>query len=277
MTDTDRASLGGYGPAIRTFWVKGVDLTVSRLWEGSPLIGTDAVDKFSTSIRGRAISEDGVCDINQGDQSKEFDLTFRVDTYAKQEWERTRINEAVLVKNDGTTAALRLRGLSFERFDKNPPTASLNVYRPDREIGGEGGWWIECRIPPAVLAQLEADLLAHRARELRVGIEWEVGLVLDEHAPPSVPTLWGLYTINETKGPETLRGYTKSVQWRGSGKPTSLAETAQGKQQAPPEPIDDEIDRLGKTSASQMLALTRACRIGFLAALALILLGHILR
>ena len=211
MTDNETGSLGGYGPANRTFWLKGLDLTVARLWEREPFIDIDMVDRISTSIRGRAISEDGVCVIGQRDEVKEFELTLRADTHAKQKWERIRKDEEVLVKNDATTIALRLRALQFERLNENPPTASLGVYRPDWEIGGEGGWWIECCVPSAVLAQLEADLLAQRAHELHMGIKWEVGLIRNVHAPPSVSVSWDFSRFQELLGPDALRGYVSSI------------------------------------------------------------------
>jgi hypothetical protein len=91
-----------------------------------------------------------------------------------------------------------------------------------------------------VLAQLEIDLIAQRAHELHVGIEWECGLVFDKHAPPSIPTSWGLLTINEP-----LRGYVASIQCSGSDAPTPLAQKE--RQPAQRAISEEELDRLGKT------------------------------
>jgi hypothetical protein len=49
-----------------------------------------------------------------------------------------------------------------ERLDKSPPTARL--FGPDNEWAlGVKGWSLECQIAQAVLEELVADVLAHRA------------------------------------------------------------------------------------------------------------------
>ena len=85
------------------------------------------------------------------------------------------------------------------------------VLDADWEIALKAGWSIECLCPPAVLAQLELDLLAERVRAIEIGIKWTAGLVRDEHAPPAVPTVWGLYTISGQ--PQSLRGHMTSIDW----------------------------------------------------------------
>jgi hypothetical protein len=281
MTDTETKPFGGYGFAIRTFWISGTDLVVSRRWEREWLIEPNAVARFSTSITGKAVSEkDSVCVIGKDRETREFDLTIRSDETAKREWEWHKAND--IYENDGTTPELRVSGRISEILSETPPTATLFVTTDDWEIGSKGGWSIECAVPPSVLTQLEAEVLAQRARDLYMGIEWAAGLVRDEHAPPSFPTSWGLFTINERHGPEPLRGHVKLIGWRVSDRvavpdePMPFAEEHQQTSQRSSS-IEEEVHRLSKVLAGQMLALTRACTIGFLAVLALILVGHFLR
>jgi hypothetical protein len=233
MTDARTKLFGGYGLAIRTFWINGAGLTVSRRWKRQETIDPDPSDDISTSISGKAISEDTVCVIGQENREiKEFDLTITSDAYATQKWESIRNIEELVIKNDGTTPELRLRARTFERLSKDPPTAILFVTDDDWEIASRGGWSIECAIPPSVLTQLEADLLAQRAHELHMGIEWEGALVRDEHAPPGFPTSWGLLTIAKYRQP--LRGYVKSISWRVSNEPVALDRPIGQEQQQTP-------------------------------------------
>jgi hypothetical protein len=70
------------------------------------------------------------------------------------------------------------------------------------------------------------------------------------------------------------------IGWRVSDALAALDESmpvAQEQRQAPQRSMEEGIGCLGKMLAGHMLALTRACIIGFLAALALILVGHFLR
>lgn len=280
MTDTETKPFGGYGFAIRTFWIKGRDLVVARRWKREWLIDPSAGARFSTSITGKAVSEkDSVCVIGKDRETKEFDLTIRSDETAQQEWEWHKAND--IHENDGNTPELRVSGRISEVLGKTPPTATLFVFDDDSEIGSKGGWSIECAVPPPVLARLETEVLAQRASDIYIGIEWTAGLVRDEHAPPSFPTSWGLFTINERHGPEPLRGHIKLIGWRVSDRSVMADE---------PVPIDgephqasqrggvyEEVHRLGQVLAGHMLGLTRACTIGFLAVLALILISYFFR
>lgn len=280
MTDIKARPFGEYGFAICTFWVKCTGLTVSRRWERHPFSDPDASARFSISITGKAISQkDSVCVIGKEDrQTKEFSLILKSDEDAKQHWETIRRLEELVVTNDGTSPELRVRAYIFETLSKNPPTAALLVPYDDWEGGDKGEWSIECAIPPSVLAQFEAELLAQRVHELYLGIEWEAGLVRDEHAPPSFPTSWGLFTIGERQTPEPLRGHVKLIRWNVSNETAALDQAIkQEQQQTPQRNIEEEVDRLGKTLAGQMLALTRVCIVGFLAAITLILVSHFLR
>jgi hypothetical protein len=281
MTDTGTKPFGEYGFAIRTFWVKGTELTVSRRWVRQAFSDPEAGDRFSTSIIGKAISEkDNVGVIGrEGRETKEFSLTIKSDADAAREWERIRRLEELAIKNDGTTPELRVRANIFEALGKNPPTAALFVTEDDWEIGSKGGWSIECAVPSPVLAQLEAELLTQRAHELYLGIEWEGGLVRDEHAPPSFPTSWGLFTTGERQTPEPLHGHVKLFGWRVSNEPAALGEPLPGPQEQPlaPERSVDDVNRFGPILARQIVALASVCIIGFLATLLLIVIGHFLR
>ncbi len=221
MPDTETKPFGGFGFAIRTFWINGTDLSVSRRWERRRLMDPEAGDRFSTSIAGKALSEkDSVCVIGKDGDVKEFDLTIRSDEAAKQEWEWHQAND--IYEYDGSTPELRVKARINEILSETPPTATLFVTDDDWEIGSKGGWSIECAVPPSVLARLEAELLAQRVHEIYMGIEWAAGLVRDEHAPPSFPTAWGLFSVPEGYGPEPLRGHVKFIGWRVIDKPGRL-------------------------------------------------------
>ncbi len=217
-TDFKKQPFGGYSPTIRTFWIKARDLVVSRRWDRRPPMEEFVGDIFSTLITGKAVSEkDSVCVIGKDRETREFALTIKSDAFAKQHWDTIRRLSGLETKNDGTTPALQWRARVLERFSKNPPTATMFVYEDDWELGYKGGWSIECAVPSSVLTQLEAELLAQRAHEVYVGIDWATGLVWDSHAPPSEPASWGLVTINEREGPEPYNGHVEVIGWRVSG------------------------------------------------------------
>ena len=280
MSDATTRPFGEYGFAICTFWVKCTDLTVSRRWERERLSDPDGGARFSISITGKAISEkDSVCVIGKEDrETKEFDLILKSDADAKQQWESIRSMSEATTPHNRTTPGMRVRGSIFERLNKKPPTAVLLAPYDDWESGDKGGWLIECAIPPSVLAQFETELLAQRVHELYLGIEWDAGLVRDEYAPPGFSTSWGLFTIGERQTPEPLRGHVKLIRWNVSNELAALDQPVRQEQlQTQQRNIEDEVERLGKTLAGHMRALTRNCVIGFFAAIALILVGHFLR
>lgn len=278
MTSAETKPFEGYGFAIRTFWIKGTDLSVSRRWEREWIIDPNGGARFSISIAGKAVSEkDSVCVIGGDRETKEFDLTIKSDENAAREWEWHKAHD--IYENNGTAPELRISDRIGEALSKTPPTATLYVTEDDWEIGSKGGWSIECAVPSTVLAQLETEVLAQRVRDLYIGVEWVAGLVRDEHAPPSVPTSWGLMTIDERHGPESLRGYVKLIGWRvadGMEIPDEASPLAEQQQQIPQLDIGADVGRLSQILTGQMLALTRACAIGFLAVLALILTAHFL-
>jgi hypothetical protein len=72
-----------------------------------------------------------------------------------------------------------------------------------------------------------------------------------------------------------LRGHVTGIRWRASDDLAARITTVAEEQQLPSRA--EEVDLPGKILAGQMLSLTRACTIGFLAVLALILFGYFLR
>jgi len=273
-TRTETKPFGGYGIAIRTFRVKGVNLTVSRRWDRKSYVNSDADGRFVTSIMGTAISEkDDVHIIGEEDRgTKEFSLTIKSDECAAQEWKLweeqkgKKLRELIAANGEGTPE-LQLTAENFENLSNDPPTATLFHDEDDWELGIKEGWAIECAIPPATFAQLESDLRAQRVHDLYLGIEWEGGLVKYENAPPSVSNSWGLLRMNEKKNPWPLHGHLGLIGWRASKEP--LAETHQN--------IEGVVDRLSNAFTGQMLSLARNCAIGFFVVAVLILFAHFLR
>lgn len=85
-------AFGGFGFTIRTFWIEAKDLHVGRVWRKDPL-GSSGAPKFTSGIRGIAVPEkDGVCVIGGKEIRHEFDLTLKVDTNAKKDWEWHKAN-----------------------------------------------------------------------------------------------------------------------------------------------------------------------------------------
>src|SRR4051812_30664291 len=152
MTDTETEAFGGYGLAIRTFWIKGTDLKVSRRWTNRESNWDTHDERFSTFISATATSEkDTVRVIGAGDhETTEFHLSIKSDEYAAEEWKLiSRLEGAI----DGTIPEIRLRARIREMLTENPPTATLFATDDDWEIGIRRGWSMECAVPPSVLAQ----------------------------------------------------------------------------------------------------------------------------
>src|SRR3954447_26345179 len=110
------------------------------------------------------------------------------------------------------------------------------------ESGGVGRWNVLYHHP--CLRNL-AEVLAQRTHELRIGIEWVGGLVYDKHAPPSVATSWGLFSINE-RSPEPLRGHVTVLEWWLS---ESLP-IVQAQHEVPPR--NEELDHLRNILAGHL-------------------------
>ncbi|MDD3936165.1 hypothetical protein [Rhodoferax sp.] len=206
---------GGFGFAMRTFWIEAKDLKVGREWMRSQL-GSGGSPKFTSRIHGVAVSEkDGVCVIGGKEIRHEFDFTLNVDTDATKAWEWHKANSVTDLRiNEKTSGEIvRILKLIDERLDKDPPTATLFTYEDDWEIGIKAGWGIECEIPQEVYTKIEEELSAGLIQSVRLGIKWEAGLVFDVHAPPSFPTNWGMFRIADDKSPEPLQGHVTSVGW----------------------------------------------------------------
>lgn len=193
---------GGFGFAIRMCLVNGTNLSVWRHWSADPL-DPEKPPKLSTSIGGNGtLEKDSVCVIGSGKQTNKFSLTIHSDEAAAEHWAGIKEMEDIVAPHGDSTPELRIRKHIFERLDKNPPTATLFFTRGDWEVGAKGGWSMECMLPPIVLKQLEEDLIAQRTQHIRLGIDWISGLVRDEHAPPSFPTTWGIFKLEEKGEPE---------------------------------------------------------------------------
>jgi hypothetical protein len=270
MTGAGTRPFGRYGFTLRTFRVNVTDLIVSRSWYPEKDAGV------RLSITGKAVSEDSASVIGRGEETKEFYLTIKSDEAAKSDWEREKSTIDLLYKNDGSTPELRVSAHISETLSQKPPTATLFVTDDNWEFGTKGGWSIECDLPMPVLAQLADETIALRTRSVYMGIKWVAGLVRDEHAPLGIPTSWGLFTINEE--PQPLRGHVTMISWRVSDRAPAPDEPAAAREQTlTRSSIEEEIHHLGEMLAGHTLSLMRACTIGFLGALALLLVSFFLR
>lgn len=214
---TKNDPFGGYGFAIRTFWFNVTDLHLHRVWSRESLITRQT--GISNYVTGKAVSEDRVGVIGHESSINEFEFKLTVDTYAKESWEFIKGNDDILLKIDQSKYQpehIRIKKLISERFDENPPTATLISWEDDWEIGVKAGWSIECKVPPDVFSKIEDEIKANSVTSFSMGVKWEAGLIRDEYAPPSIPTVWGLYCLEENRSPEPLRGYVSSIKWSPS-------------------------------------------------------------
>ncbi len=205
-------SFGGFGFAIRTFWLKATELRIGRTWFRED--NEDGAAKFDFNIGGKARSRDAVVIIGETKSTTDFHFFLNADDPAKS-WARVR--EVYIAVDDHfedkSTPERRLRKHLYGELDQAPPTATLLSLEADRELGIEEGWVIECTIPREVRDQLVQDILARKANEISVGIKWLGGLVRDKHAPPSVTTTWGLFRTEADSSPEPLQGHVESLTW----------------------------------------------------------------
>jgi hypothetical protein len=268
MTDIEAAPFGGYEFATGMFRIKCLNLSVYRHW-GETILEPASGGKFTTSITGRAVSEnDSVCVIGTDREVNEFALEVGSDAHAKEEWQQIRRLEELANPHDDATPEGRIRDYIFDELGKAPPTATLVV---TVEHGITSAWSVTCALPPDVLALLESDLLARRDVELNIGIKWVAGLVRIH------PTSWGLFTVADGHGPEPLRGYVKTVGWRIAAGPAAPEEAWPGSRDQLQASKDGKVERLVEALVGDTRALKRSFVIGFLAALALIVMGHFLR
>jgi hypothetical protein len=268
MTDIEAPPFGGCEFATGRFRIKCLDLSVYRHW-AETILEPASGGKFNTSITGKAVStNDKVCLIGEDRDESEFALELKSDAYAKEDWEVSRRLEELATPQDRATPEGRIREYIFDELGKAPPTATLFV---TVEHGITSAWSVSCALPPDVLAFLESDLLARRDVELNIGIEWVAGLVRIH------TTSWGLFTVAGGHGPEPLRGYVKSVGWRMAAGPAAPEEAWPGSREQVHASKDGKVERLVEALVGDTRALKRSCVIGFLAALALIVMGHFLR
>jgi hypothetical protein len=223
---TKQDAYGGYGFAIRTFWLEVSDLHLHSCWSRESLI-TDKPE-FSHFVSGKAVTKDRVRVIGRESAINEFDFTLRVDTDAKNSWEWLKAHD-VLAYTDHSKYKpehVRLKKLINERLDADPPTAALFTYEADWEIGTKASWSIECKVPPDVLAKLTHEIASKTVDTISIGVKWTAGLVYDEHAPPSFPTVWGLFCLEENRSPESLQGHVSSINWSPSNRLETTSDEA---------------------------------------------------
>jgi hypothetical protein len=223
---TKQDAYGGYGFAIRTFWIDVSDLHLHSYWSRESLITHKP--EFSNFVSGKAVSKDRVRVIGRESVINEFDFTLRVDTDAKNSWEWHKAHD-VLAYTDHSKYKpehVRLKKLINERLDADPPTAALFTYEDDWEIGTKAGWSIECMVPPEVLAKLTCEIATKTVDTISIGVTWTAGLVYDEHAPPSFPTVWGLFCLEENRSPESLQGHVSSIKWAPSNRLETTSDEA---------------------------------------------------
>jgi hypothetical protein len=218
---TGKNSLGGFKLAIRNFYFTVTDLHCNRVWS---MEVRENNRKFSLFVTGKAVSEDRVKVIGRDGSVKDFDFTLRVDTDVKELWQFTRQTERsidALRNSDDLKSETQLIKKINERLDENPPTATLYTFDNDRELGIKGGWSIDCNVPPEIFSKIEDDIAAGAVTSIKISVDWEFGLVSDCHAPPGIPTTWGLICFDEESSPTPLRGHVTMVRWS----PASLGGT----------------------------------------------------
>jgi len=262
---TKQDAYGGHGFAIRTFWFDVTDLHLHRRWSRESFV-TDKPE-FSDFVTGKAVSKDRVGVIGREGAVNEFHFTLTVDTDAKESWEWHKAHD-VLAYTDHSRYKpehVRIKKLINDFLDADPPTAVLFTDRDNWEIGTKAGWFIECTAPSEVLAKLIYDVAAQTVVTVTIGVKWKVGLIRDEHAPPSFPTVWGLFCLEENRSPEPLRGHVNSIRWS----PTKRLETT-------PEKTDDDLPALPSAPAANEAPVILNVPKSAIAALWVIALGVIL-
>jgi len=230
---TRQDAYGGYGFALRTFWFEVTDLRLHRSWTREfPYIDKPS---FSSVVNGRAVSKDSVGVIGREGAVKEFNFSLMVDTDAKDYWEWNKAHD-VLTYTDHSKFKpehIRIKKLIGERLDKNPPTAVLFTDDDDWEVGTKACWSIECKVPREVFDKIEEELAMKTVGPITIGVKWVAGLVRDEHCPPSLPTTWGLFCLEENRLPESLRGHVSKIGWSPTSQDNTTTEETGGGTPAP--------------------------------------------
>ncbi len=252
-------AFGGFGLAIRTFWIKAKDLKVGRVWAKDQL-GSGGPGKFTSRIHGVAVSEkDGVCVIGDKKIMHEFALTLNVDTDVSTAWERYKASSVTKFRINEKTPAEIVGLLKFidERLSEDPPTATLFNYEDDWEIGIKGGWEISCMIPTEVYDKIEEELRAGLIQSVTLGIDWEAGLVFDKHAPPSFPTNWGMFRIADDETPEPLQGHVTSVRWTPKDHLKTTLIQDNDENEAPSLPLADCMEAASRISNPAVVSIPK--------------------
>ena len=203
---------GGFEVAIRNFSLKTTELRIRRKWLREDT--EDGAAKFDLEIGGKARSRDAVVIIGETNSTTDFHFHLNTDDPAKS-WADSKETLRSLSWNfeDESTPERKLQNYIYGKLDQAPPTATLFWYETDPEIGIKESWVIECTIPKEVRDQLVQDILAGKANEISIDIKWVGGLVFDKHAPPSIPTTWGLFRTEPDESPEPLHGQVESLTW----------------------------------------------------------------
>jgi len=214
---SEKPPFGGFHFTSRHFYVTATNLSISRGWSHSPLIGSKAGSEFSVSIMATAVgTHDDVCIIGSFGMfkhSKEFQLRITSDTKAKDRWERLAALDILIDKEDDTPER-RIKNRIREILKESPPTATLFLLEQDKESDIDESWNLECQIPEGVLEQLLTDIAAGQADTVAIGIEWTAGLVRDEYTPYNYPTTWGMFRLSAEAAPEPLHGHVSVFNWR---------------------------------------------------------------
>lgn len=202
--------------STRNFRVTGSRLRIIRTWRRSPSLGQEGNPELSAAIFGVAIGQSNdVCVIGTPERAKEFSLTIHAERDAKHSWEDIkRLHLLADGDRHSDTPERRVRNRQYELLDKEPPTATLFVTYPDKDLGTQGGWSVECDIPQETFERLVTDLTEGRADEVTIDIEWVAGLACsDSFFGMSAATTWGLFKLSEQDSPEPLQGHMAVIRW----------------------------------------------------------------
>jgi hypothetical protein len=215
IEESEKDYLCGFSFGIRTFWIEAKDIKIIRVWS-TRLSSADKEPKLVSVIDGIAISKkDGVCVIGEDEVRREFKFSIETDANASESWEWLKANDISHINKDKIPEQLyRIKELTAECFNESPPTATLFVSESDWEIGNETSWNIACQISQEVFDELAHDLMAGDIENISIGIEWKLGLIKDNYAPPSYPTDWGMIRLRADEAPQSLKGHVISLSWK---------------------------------------------------------------
>ena len=210
MNDAEQAPFGGFEATTRTFYVTVIDPKVQRVWAQS-ILGDGTPPEFSTYITARAVgTADQVSEIGSDTFTSEFELGIRRADPATERRNRTRARELDDLLNPAPTddtPEQRLWAHIREEVDKKPETATLYFVEQDWELDVAEGWALECRIPPDAFDSLLADILAARASQMIIGIEWVGGLIRNRYLPLSRMATWGLFKLPHSRSAQPMLGH----------------------------------------------------------------------